>query len=148
MITPNKELLDRTLKIPTITIAGQEWPIPKFAPKQNEVIVPIVLELSTDLVRSMSLPKERRLLELAKVLTGPNYRKLNDVIFLAIQRGHPALLREEYDAEWEVGTMEMIEAFTVIAQQTGLIKFVPAGQEAAKAGEGKAAAANSQTGTQ
>jgi hypothetical protein len=145
MITPNQKYLDRTLKIPTITIAGQEWPIPKFAPKQNEVIVPIVLEMSSELIKAMSSPQAVRLTMLAHVLTGDNYRKLNDCIYLAIQRGHPDLTRKEYDEEWEVGTMEMVHAFTTIAERTGLIKVVPtAGVGAAKPGEEQAD--HSQTG--
>jgi len=144
MIKPNEKLLDRTLKLPTISIAGQEWPIPKLAPKQNEVIVPIVLELSTDLVKAMSSPALIRNKMLASVLNAENYRKLNDCVFLAIERGHPDLTRKEFDEEWEVGTMDMIQAFTTIAVQTGLIKLVPvkdvptAGPEAAKPGEAEA----------
>jgi hypothetical protein len=142
MIKPNEKLLDRTQKLPTIKIAGQDWPIPKFAPKQNEVIVPIVLEMSSDLITSMSAPQSIRLKMMTKVLTGENYRKLNDCIFLALERGHPDLTRKEYDEEWEVGTMEMIDAFVVIAERTGLIKTVPAGSGAAKPGEEEAAASS------
>ncbi len=150
MIKPNEKLLDRTQKLPVITIAGQDWPVPKFAPKQNEVIVPIVLEMSSDLISAMSAPQAIRLKMMAKVLTGEAYRKLNDCVFLALERGHPELTRKEYDEEWEVGTMEMVQAFTVIAERTGLIKIAPvvdpAGKGAAKPGE-EGAATSSQTGT-
>lgn len=147
MIKPNEKLLDRTQKLPVITIAGQDWPIPKFAPKQNEVIVPIVLGMSSSLISAMSAPQSVRLQMLATVLSGENYRKLNDCIFLALERGHPELTRREYDEEWEVGTLEMVNAFITIAERTGLIKIAPAGTEAAKPGE-EGAATSSQTGPQ
>ena len=144
-IKPDEKLLGREPKLPTIKIAEQLWPVPKFAPKQNEVIVPIVLELSQKMVEAMSSPKEMRLQNLSQVLTGENYHRINTCVFLALERGHPELTRKYYDEEMEVGTMEMVEAFTVIAERTGLIKIVakPKG-DAVPLGE--AEAGNSQTG--
>lgn len=144
-IKPDEKLLSRVPRLPTITIAEQQWPVPKFAPKQNEVIVPIVLELSQKMVEAMSSPKEMRLQNLAKVLTGENYHKINDCVFLALERGHPNITRKYYDEEMEVGTMETVEAFTVIAERTGLIRIVNK-LRGENTQLGEAEAANSQTG--
>lgn len=137
MIEPNQDLLDHAKKIPTITLDDVEWPVPKFSPKQNEIIVPLVLELAPQVINVMGGEEDGKLERLAAILTGENYRKMNDVIYTALTKGHSTLTRKEYDEVMVVGTTDMIQSFMVIARQTGLIRIVPVGAvpEAANPGE-------------
>jgi hypothetical protein len=136
---PNKSFLqDET--VPTVVLNGQKWPIPKLAPKQNEVVVPLVLELVPDLMDAIDfvevdgVKKQRmNLVRLSRTLSPKGMHDLYTITFTALTRAHKELLREEFD-EWPLGTMETVEAVIVIAKQTGLLRekkpgeVVPSGE--------------------
>jgi hypothetical protein len=117
---PNKALLDRINQPPCITAAGEEWPIPKLAPKQNQTVVPIILALWPKMLAIREA--KDKMAKLFELMEGDNLKLMYDCVFLAIQRGHPDLTREEFD-EMEVGVLEAFESLYPIAQQTGLIKI-------------------------
>lgn len=58
-VKPNEALLTGNPETdpPFVLLMGQRWPIPKFAPKQNSVIVPIVMALMPKIVKSMNEPE-------------------------------------------------------------------------------------------
>lgn len=125
---PNKKLFDDT-STRTITINDVKWPVPKLAPRQNEIVVPLILKLVPKLLAAR---QERDngdgtrtafmdLGVLATVLTGEGMRELGEVVFRALERGHRDLTREEFD-DMPMGTLEMVEAVVTIARQTGVIR--------------------------
>ena len=141
---PNKELLDRLGTALTIEVDGRTWPIPKLAPKQNEVVIPIIMKLWPVFLSLAEKGEEAAAAALAANPDGPvnqlerlrplvegddgnNLKLMYDAIFAALQRGHRSLTRDEFDNEMSVGVMEAFEAFRPIAQQTGLIQFTATG---------------------
>lgn len=136
---PNKAFLQDE-SVLTVTLNGQKWPIPKLAPKQNEVVVPLVLELVPDLMDAIDFvvvdgEKKQRMnmVRLARTLSPKGMHDLYTIAFTALTRAHKELLREEFD-EWPIGTMECVEAVLVIAKQTGLLRDKKPG-EAPASGE-------------
>ena len=86
---------------PVIVVAQHEWRVPLFAPRQNRIVVPALMQLGTRV--------EGR------------YDLLLDIVFAALTRTHPQITRTEFD-DWPVATHELLAALPVIAQQTGLTR--------------------------
>jgi hypothetical protein len=86
---------------PTIVIAGQKWPVPLLAPRQNRIVMPALMQLGTN-------PEE-------------NYEILLEIAFVALTRAHPGILREAFE-EWPIPCYELRDALPVIAKQTGFLK--------------------------
>jgi len=82
-------------------IAGREWRVPLFAPRQNRIVVPALLRLGTD--------------------AAAHYELLLEIAFAALTRADPGIAREEFD-EWPIATHELIDALPIIAKQTGLME--------------------------
>lgn len=118
---------------PRIKVAGQEWPVPLLAPRQNRKIIPGLMSLKG----LKSKPDE---------LTEAQFDTLLDIVYLALTRAHPDLKKDEF-MDWPVPAHELLDAFPVIAMQTGVVKSVPnvpmPGSGAQPAGE----AQSLQTGT-
>lgn len=136
-ITPNTSLMDDPTVL-TVELDGKKWPIPKLAPKQNEVVVPLVLELVPKLTNSVRIiqkegedaSKARTSMDLGalgKALTEKGMKDLYTILFLSLQRGHKDLTREEFD-DMPIGTLDAIEAVMVISRQTGVIRQAKAGE--------------------
>jgi hypothetical protein len=89
------------MSTPTILIAARKWPVPLFAPRQNRIIVPAMMNLG-------ARPETR-------------YEELLDIIFTALGRADPGLDRGEFE-DLPIATWEMLEALPTIARQTGLLK--------------------------
>ena len=83
----------------TIVIAGREWTIPLFAPRQNRIVVPALLELATG--------------------RAEQYERLLDIVFAALTRAHPDIVRSGFE-NWPIATHELLDALPIIARQTGL----------------------------
>lgn len=150
---PNQALIDE--KVPCIKIGGRDWPIPPLGPKQNAVVVPTILAIIPDVLeivrrRATEEPSletlETQLAQTASILNEENLLKLSDVVFAALKKGHKELTRDEFD-DMPLGVMECIDAILVISQQTGLIRPARPGEVPITAGEAKAVAENSPTGT-
>lgn len=82
---------------PSITIAGRGWPVPLLAPRQNRIIVPLLMKGSS------------------------GYAVLLEIAFAALTRAHPHLRREEVD-DWPIPFHELCDALPVIARQTGMLR--------------------------
>ncbi len=142
-IKPNEAYITGSDKDPpTIEVMGQKFPVPRFAPAQNEIIVPIILELVPAVVKVMNgtqvvdgkTVKRDPLEGLAAVMSQKNIHDLYTCVFLALTRAHPTLTRKEFDNECELGPLELMEQIFVIADQTGVIKLKkPTPTEAAAA---------------
>ena len=131
---PDKTLLDRLGHCETIEIDGREWPIPKLAPRQNEVVIPIILKLwpvflgLADKGNGEGAKGAQTAIErMRPLLEGDNLKLMYDAIFAALQRGHRSLTRDEFDNEFSISVLEAFAAFKPIATQTGLIQFAPTG---------------------
>jgi hypothetical protein len=84
---------------PIIIIAGREWTIPHLAPRQNRIVVPALMALDTQ----------------------AQYATLLDIVFAALTRAHPEIVRDELE-DWPVALHELMTALPVIAKQTGLLE--------------------------
>jgi hypothetical protein len=122
---------------PTVALGGQVWPVPMLAARQNRVIDPLILSLlpvfsewQTDKAAALSM------------LNAKHYDALQEIAFQAILRAHPKFTREQF-LDLPVTLPELIAAFPVIAQQTGVFERTDPGE----AGAGTAPP-NSPTGTQ
>lgn len=140
MTTPNTALLDDPTVL-TIELDGKKWPIPKLAPKQNEIVVPLVLELVpklTSSVRAVNVDGAAKthmdLGMLGKALTEKGMKDLYTIVFHSLQRGHKDLTREEFD-DMPIGTLDAIEAVMTISKQTGVIRQAKAGEVPLAAGQ-------------
>jgi hypothetical protein len=101
---------------PRVSVGGQEWPIPQLAAKQNRIIDPLILSLlpvfnewQTDKAHALSM------------LGGPQYEALQEICYQAIRKARPELMRDQF-LDLPVTLPELIAAFPVIAQQTGVFK--------------------------
>lgn len=140
MVEPNPQLLgDPT--VPTITLAGKAWPVPMLAPKQNKHVVPTILKVVPHVLAAGDGKGKFDLDRFAKAMDTTTYDALILVTWMALTRAHPSMTREEFE-EMPIGTMELVLAVLIIAQQTGVIRPGKAGEP--KTGE--APAGNSQTG--
>lgn len=106
----------------TITLAGQEWPVPTLAPRQNRVVVPGLLEVIPQIIRARSdAPDASGLAQLARYLDTATYDRLAEIVYTALTRANPALSREAFD-DLPIGTAELIGALNPIARAAGLYR--------------------------
>jgi hypothetical protein len=86
-----------TTDCPAITVAGRTWPVPLLAPRQNRIIVPLLVAGAKD------------------------YDSLLAVAFAALTRAHPDLRMADLE-DSPIPYYELIEALPIIATQTGFAK--------------------------
>ena len=108
---------------PKIKLAGKEWPVPLLAAKQNKIIDPLIMKL-IPIFAAWKEDKGRALSQVAE----EQYESLQIICYTALKRANPQLTRDEFD-DLPISLHEMIEAFPVIAEQTGL--FVKQSSESA-----------------
>jgi hypothetical protein len=109
---PNKELLSDS-RIPTITLAGQKWPVPKLAIKQLAEVVPLIV----DERGAMRRPR----------FDAAGVRDMTTVAYWAIERGHKGLTREQFD-EMPISMDELLEAFAFVGLHTGALRPLKPGE--------------------
>jgi hypothetical protein len=108
-------------KHPVIVLGGTEWEIPVLAPKQNMIVVPILLDLIPRILNAREEAIEGKTFGyLARFLDMETYGKMCTAVFTALTRGHPAIKSEEF-LNMEIGTLELISAVFVIGRQAGLL---------------------------
>lgn len=117
MLEPNKALLGDE-SIPRITLAGVEWPVPRFAPRQLSVAMPILLS-----PRMLGMkPATDGGLPTGMVDAIPD---LLTLVYLALDRGHGTveapLSRAQFDNEVAVGMLDLFDAIPVIQKQAGMV---------------------------
>jgi hypothetical protein len=144
---PNERAKDGST--PCIRLAGQDWPIPLLAPRQNRIVVPAVSKI-TKRMREIAERKLGRLdaedkasllaqlgsdaelrkkiwqitdfsFEIASELEPAFFDHIADALYWALTRAHPQLTRPQFD-DMAIGMLEMIDAIGTVAQQTGMMK--------------------------
>jgi hypothetical protein len=115
-----------------VILAGKPWPVPLLAARQNKIIDPLILSLLPIFVQWQS-DKAAALAQLGQT----QYDALLEIAFVALKRAHPQLVREQF-LDMPITLPELIAAFSIIAQQTGVF---------ARGAPGEAEAGNAQTGT-
>jgi hypothetical protein len=99
---------------PNVTLGGKEWPIPLLAARQNKIIDPLILSLLPIFAQWQS-DKAAALAQLGSV----QYDALLEIAFIALKRAHPELTRDQF-LDMPITLPELIGAFNIIAQQTGV----------------------------
>jgi hypothetical protein len=156
---------------PCIWLAGQEWPIPLLAPRQNRVVVPAVAKITRRMrdiaeKRFASLENEEKQsliealgsetelrnrlwkitdfsFEIISALEPEFFDLLSDAVYWSLTRAHPALLRVQFD-DMPIGMYELVDAIGIVAQQTGMMKRADPQESAGPLAE---PSPSSQTGT-
>ncbi|MGH6889803.1 MAG: hypothetical protein ACREHF_11520 [Rhizomicrobium sp.] len=111
--------------VPTIRLAGRDWPVPALAPRQNRLVVPALFELVPKILRARDeaagTGETGHFAGLAGYLDTRAYDRLTEIAFLALTRAHPDLSRTEFD-DMPIDTLELIAAVRTIAAQAGLLR--------------------------
>lgn len=136
---PNQQLLD--LGTPFVMLAGQKWPIPLLSPKQNRIVLPLLLAMIPKIAGSYSTvevtdpatgEKVTRSVadmdKLSAMLANGGIDDLYKIIYHALTKGHPTLTQSEFD-DIEIGAFEMIDSIMVIGQQTGVMRNARKGEQ-------------------
>lgn len=124
MQEPSQTLLDQRPKLLVIPFDGKDYPVPLLAPKQNRVVVPIIMRLMPRFNKLFSDGKVS-LDRLSEVLDEKTYDELLEMYFLALNRAHQ-ISRAEFEST-SVPTIDLISGFNIILKATGLFKEAPAG---------------------
>jgi hypothetical protein len=112
---------------PGITLAGKRWPVPRLAPRQNRVIVPILLRLIPRIIKARDdavAAQDSDLVYLSRFVDEATYGELTTLAYTALTRGNPDLIRHDFD-DMPVETLELVAAVFVIARQAGLLRPTP-----------------------
>ncbi len=131
---PNAKLLSDE-RIPTVTIDGQKWPIPKLAQRQLEIVMPIVS------ARFAALISGQRDNAILSTFTREAIHDFGTVAYWGLERGHPDLTREEFD-NMPLDMLDLLEIVSVVTRQTGLMRTAKPGDKPL----GEARAVSSPTG--
>jgi hypothetical protein len=114
---------------PIITIGGKSWPVPVLAARQNRIIDPLILSL-LPIFSQWQTDKTAALTKLG----AKEYDALIEIAFQAIRRAAPEVTRDQF-LDLPVTLPELVSAFSVIAQQTGVFARSEPGE--AQAGEAR-----------
>ena len=114
-----------TCGAPEVLLGGRLWPIPLLAARQNRIIDPLILSL----LPLFSEWKDDKIATLSKLNTS-NYESLLEIAFQAIRRAHADVSREQF-LDMPVTLPELVAAFPVIAQQTGVFERAAPGEAGA-----------------
>jgi len=106
MTEPNALLLSDE-SLPTISLAGVRWPIPKLALQQIEIVVPLILA-------------SRGVANLSTITT-ELLHNLGTILYWGLRRGHKDLTREEFD-QMPIEFGDLLTGMTVVGQQSGVLK--------------------------
>jgi hypothetical protein len=117
---------------PIVSLGGKVFYIQLLTARQNRIIDPLILNL---------LPifadwQQDRILSLSK-LSQPHYEALQEIAYCAVHKSNPELTREAF-MDLPITLQELVTAFPVIAQQTGIFS---------RGDPGEALAGNVLTGT-
>lgn len=117
--------------IPTVSLAGKQWPIPELGVRQLRKVRRKIFEIH-DLLKTAKVGGD--IVKLFVELTDEQYDALCDVVYWSLTRAHKDMKREEFD-DMAIGDGDLLRAFFVIRAQSGL--FMPAA-EGDGAGEAEA----------
>ena len=100
----------------SVVLGGKPWAVPVLSARQNKIIDPLILGL-LPVFGQWQNDKAGALAHIGQV----QYDALLDIAFVAISRKQPDLTREQF-LELPITLPELICAFNVIAQQTGIFQ--------------------------
>jgi hypothetical protein len=126
---------------PRVVLGGKHWPIPLLSARENKVIDPLILGL----LPLFSLWERDKSAALER-LGAAQYDALLEIALVAARRASPQLTREQF-LDLPITLPELIAAFSVIAQQTGIFEKARPGGAAGEALAGKGEALAAPTGT-
>lgn len=107
---------------PCIKLGGRSWPVPVLAARQNRIIDPLIVSL-LPVFQEWEAGKAQTLSKF-----GPaQYEALQEIAFQALRRAHPELTRDQF-LDLPVTLPELVAAFAVIAQQTGVFERAEPGE--------------------
>jgi hypothetical protein len=112
---------------PFIILAGKSWPVPRLAPRQNRVIVPILLRLIPRIIKARDdavAAQDSDFAYLSRFVDETTYGELTTLAYTAVTRANPDLIRHDFD-DMAVETLELVAAVFVIARQAGLLRPAP-----------------------
>lgn len=96
-----------------VILGGKEWVVPMLAVKYNKIIDPLILSLLPTFAMWQA--------DKGAALSSLNEQKYNDLLtiaYTALKAGNP-IKQEEFE-EMPVTLPELVTAFSIIAQQTGV----------------------------
>jgi hypothetical protein len=101
---------------PTISLGGQDWPVPVLALRQNRVLQPLFNRVTGKIMEGCSLGE----------LTEADIEALVQISYTALTRAHPDLSRTDFE-EMPISLVQLVGAIPVVMQQSGLYKPPQAG---------------------
>jgi hypothetical protein len=101
---------------PQVKLGDRLWAVPQLAARQNKIIDPLILSLLPIFVR-WQRDKASALADIG----APQYEALQEIAFQAIRRAQPDITREQF-LDLPVSLPELVAAFPIIAQQTGVFE--------------------------
>jgi hypothetical protein len=128
--------------VPTVRLAGKDWPIPVLGIKQNRVVIPAFLKFMPAFVKIASAVASKDkdpMWFLSLSITTEDMDNICDAIYGSLLKATPGLARNEFD-NLAISMEELFEAIPVIAMQTGILKPKAVGAEEAPVGEPPATA--------
>lgn len=112
---------------PAIFLAGKAWSVPTLAPRQNRIIVPLLLRLIPRIVEARAAgvaAQQTGLAWLGHFVDEQTYDQLATISHTALTRAEPEITRAAFD-DMAITTLELIDAIFVIARQAGLLRPAP-----------------------
>lgn len=107
---------------PLVVLGGKKWPVPMLTARQNRVVDPLILQL-IPVFEAWQGDKNSALTK----LNAANYEALQDIAYNAIISCAPSVTKETF-LDLPITLPELISAFTVIAEQTGIFARGEAGE--------------------
>ncbi len=106
----------------TVRLAQKDWAVPMLSVRQNKVIDPIILSM----LPVFAEWNNDKFAALQKI-GADHYDRLLEMTFHAIHKASPTLSRDEYQ-DFSITLPELIAAFPIIAQQTGIFSRDASGE--------------------
>ena len=124
---PNQDLLSDE-RIPTVLLDGKRWPIPKLAPKQLEIITPIIMKRAERFKGKK--PEEIG----AEAMSEEGVKEMFTILYWGLQRGHRDLTLADFQ-ELAIDLTELSNAVGVVTQQAFSFRPMKPGELPAPMGE-------------
>lgn len=120
--------------VPTVTLAGKNWPIPELAIRQLRIVRRPLIDLTDAIAQTEDETTGQRVMK----LSSEQYTLMTDVVYQGLTRAHPELDRDVF-LDMPCTDMEMFLAFLVVRRQSGLfVARPPDAQEKTQLGEAPA----------
>lgn len=107
---------------PKVTLGGLQWAVPMLSARQNRIIDPLILSLLPIFAKWQT----DKALALSNI-SAPQYEALQEIALQGIRQARPEITRDQF-LDLPVTLPELIAAFSVIAQQTGVFARTDSGE--------------------